>query len=242
GGEPGRASGRARDLGPARITVPVAGAAYRAVLDECDASLHLVGPSGAFKTELAALAAQHFGAGFDSRNLPGNWSSTDNATEGLAFIAKDMVLVVDDFAPGGGSSEQARLHQKADRLFRNAGNRASRQRMRADGSLRPPKPPRALILSTGEERPRGHSCRARVIAVEVSRGDINTARLSDCQADAARGLYAAATAGFLRWLAPQYEQVRGELRAELAQLRDEHRDGQQHSRTPANLAHLVVGW
>src|SRR5262249_23214025 len=28
----------------------------------------------------------------------------------------------------------------------------------------------------------------------------------------------------------------------LAQLRDEHRDGQQHSRTPANLAHLVVGW
>jgi len=34
--------------------------------------------------------------------------------------------------------------------------------MRADGSLRPPKPPRGLVISTGEEIPNGHSLRARM--------------------------------------------------------------------------------
>src|SRR5262249_42499461 len=93
------------------------GGAYRAVLGECDVRLHYAGPSGVFKTELAALTMQYFGSGFDSRPLPGNWSSTANATEGLAFAAKDMVLVIDDFSPGGSAADVARLHKDADRRF-----------------------------------------------------------------------------------------------------------------------------
>jgi hypothetical protein len=59
----------------------------------------LAGYTGSQKTELSAIDQAHFGAEFNGRNLPGNWSSTSNALEYQAFQAKDAILTVDDFAP-----------------------------------------------------------------------------------------------------------------------------------------------
>ena len=143
----------------------------------------MVGPSGCFKTELAALAQQHWGAGLDSRHLPGSWSSTANANESLSFTAADALIVIDDFAPGGSQNDVARFHRDANRIFRGVGNRAGRQRMQANGELRPVRPPRCLPLSTGEETPKGHSVRGRLGIVEVTKGDIDAGCLSKCQAE-----------------------------------------------------------
>jgi hypothetical protein len=104
-------------LAPDRVTAPLLIAPFRAALGDCAFSLHLVGPSGAFKTELAALPQRHFGAGLDARHLPANWSSTANSLEALAFAAKDALLVVDDFAPGGNAGAVQRQHREADRLL-----------------------------------------------------------------------------------------------------------------------------
>lgn len=158
-------------LGPDRLTFPLLAGVYRVVLGDTDFSLHLAGPTGCYKTEAAALAQQHFGAGMDARHLPASWVSTGNALEGLAFAAKDALLVVDDFCPSGSVGDVQRYHKEADRLFRSQGNRAGRQRMRADASLRPAKPPRGLTLSTGEDTPRGQSLRARLLVLEISDGD-----------------------------------------------------------------------
>jgi hypothetical protein len=65
--------------------------------------------------------------------------------------------------------------------------------------------------------------------------------LTACQGDAAAGLYAQALAGFLRWLAPQLDAIRGRLRAELADLRDSARGEGQHARTPGIVADLALG-
>src|SRR5262249_28446974 len=138
-------------LAPDRITAPLLAAVYRAVLAPADYGLHLSGPTGTGKTELAALAQLHWGTGLDARHLPGSWASTGNALEGLAFAAKDALLVVDDFAPQGSSADVQRYHREADRFLRAQGNRAGRQRMRPDGSLRPAKPPRGLVLRTGDD-------------------------------------------------------------------------------------------
>ena len=110
-----RASLALLDLAPDQVTAPCLAAIYRAVLGDIDFTLHLAGPTGAGKTELAALAQQHFGPTMDSRNLPASWLSTGNALEGLAFQAKDVLLVVDDFAPTGTSSDVQRYHKEADR-------------------------------------------------------------------------------------------------------------------------------
>lgn len=234
-------------LGPARLTFPVLSAVYRAVLGDADFGLHLAGPTGSFKSEAAALAQQHFGAGMDGRHLPANWSSTGNALEALAFSAKDALLVVDDYCPVGSASDVQRLRKEADRLFRGQGNHAGRQRLRSDASLRPAKPPRGLVLSTGEDVPAGQSLRARMLVLEVSPGDLGplppdpNPTLSACQRDARAGGYAAALAGFVRWLAGRYEQVRAGLRAEADRLRERASGAGQHARTPGIVADLALG-
>jgi hypothetical protein len=238
-----RASIALLTLAPDRITCPVLGAVYRAPLGDVDFSLHLSGKSGVFKTEFAALGQTHYGASFDARQLPGSWSSTDNALEELAFAAKDMLVVVDDFKPRGGANEVQSYHRKADRLFRAVGNHCGRQRLTRDGRLRADRRPRGLILSTGEEVPNGESLRARLFILEVTKGDIPSGRLGQCQGDAAAGLYAASMAGYLRWLAGQYPAIRANLRQQRDELRDRSRRefAAGHARSPTVVADLALG-
>jgi hypothetical protein len=145
---------RLLELAPWTITVPLLSAVYRAPLSEVvpvDFSMFIAGPTGTRKTELSAQAQAHFGASFNGRNLPGNWSSTQNALEKQAFVLKDAVFVVDDFAPYGTRSDVEKLHGKADRLLRAQGNRSGRERMRADPRVRATYYPRGVILSSGED-------------------------------------------------------------------------------------------
>ena len=78
----------------------------------------------------------------------------------------------------------------------------------SSAKLRQSKPPRALILSTGEDIPRGQSVRARLMILELSKGAIKGSDLTECQTAAQAGLYADAMAGFVQWFAGQYEDVR----------------------------------
>ena len=153
---------------------------------------------------------------------------------------KDAVLVVDDFRPG--AAERRRLEGEADRLLRAAANGAGRGRLKSDTSLRPAHPPRALILATGEEKPSGESLIARMFLVEVAPGDIDPKRLSACQRDAASGLYAQATAGYIQWLAPRLDQVRAEMNSAHSRYREQAAHEGLHRRTPGIVADLFIGW
>jgi hypothetical protein len=229
------------DLAPDWITFSLLAAVYRAALGPADFTLHLCRESGQGKTELATLAQQHYGAGMDARNLPGSWSSTGNSLEGLAFAAKDALLTVDDFAPGGTVHDVARHHKEADRLLRAQGNRAGRGRCRADGTIKAGRPPRGIILSTGEEVFKGQSLCARQLVLEVSPGDVELPRLTAYQRDAGAGKYAAALAGYLRWLAPRYAKVSAGLKDETGAIRERvHAEG-LHARTPGIVADLAAG-
>jgi hypothetical protein len=232
-------------LAPDRILFPLLGGVFRATLGTApgaiDLSLYLSGPHGAGKSELAALCQQHFGPGLDGRHLPGSWLSTGNALEALAFTLKDALFVVDDYAPRGATADRQRLEREADRLLRAQGNRAGRQRMRADGTLRPERPPRGLILSTGEDVPNGQSLRGRLLILEVSRDDVPLASLTPHQQAASTGLYAKAMAGFVRWLASQYDALCERLAGEKASLRDRVMAGTGSPRTPGIVADLALG-
>ena len=138
------------------IIVPLIAGTYRALLGLADFSIHLVGPTGTFKTALLKVILKFFGTAAE----PASWTSTANYNETLAFHAKDVPLGLDDFAPSGSQYDVTRSHREADRMIRGQGNQSGRGRARQDGSLRPVKPSRALIISTGEEIPRGQSLRA----------------------------------------------------------------------------------
>lgn len=149
------------------------------------------------------------------------------------------MFVVDDFAPSGSQTDIGRLHHEAERLIRAQGNAVGRGRMRPDTSLRPAKPPRGLILSTGEDVPLGPSLRARMLVLELAGGDIDPVALSACQADAAAGRYAVAMAGFIRWLA-QHPAILRELRSEVISARDDAQGRPTHRRTPDIVANVIV--
>lgn len=223
------------------IVFPIYAAIWRAAIGATDMSVHLAGRTGTFKSEIASLAQRHFGQAMHAKNLPANWSSTANALEDQSFIVKDALMVVDDFCPVGSAADVARYHRDADRYFRAVGNNTDRRRMNADGSLRTPRPPRCLPLSTGEDVPRGESLRARLLIVEMAQGDVKVEALTACQKAAEAGRYAGAMAGFLRWLAPRYDQVRQRLPVKVEEYRARAAQDNEHRRTPTTVAQLAAG-
>jgi hypothetical protein len=114
--------------------------------------------------------------------------------------------------------------------------------MRADGGSRPTYHPRGLIISTGEDIPSGQSLRARLLVLELTPGEIPVDRLSAAQADAARGLFAATMAGYLRWLAPRIDDLKATLPEQQRTLRDTLAQGIDHRRTPDIAASLILSW
>ena len=236
-----RASLRCLSAAPDRISLPLLAAVYRAPFGAANFGLFLAGPSGVFKTALAALSQQHFGLAMDASNLPANFASTASALEWLAFSAKDALLVVDDFAPTGGAGDGPR-QSVAERLFRAAGNHQGRSRLGADGRVGAAQAPRTLVLATGEEVPQGQSIRARLLIVEVGPGEVDRATLSECQRAGQEGLLAAAMGGFVSWMAGNYEEHQRRLQTRVVELRSQSRGVVSHARTPSALAELQSGW
>jgi hypothetical protein len=179
----------------------------------------------------------------NAMNLPANFASTANALEELCFCAKDALIVVDDFVPIGGSGDH-HLRDLAERLFRGAGNRQGRSRMAGQRLLHAARPPRALVLATGEDVPGGQSLRARLLIVEVRQGDVDYRGLSGCQRAGSDGQLAAAMGAYLTWIAGRYEEVQGVLKKRVHDLRN--RMDQQarsvHARLPTTMAELHSGW
>jgi hypothetical protein len=237
-----KASLRLLELAPPSISFPLLAATYRAVFGDADFAMHVAGDTGAFKSEIAALHQQHFGPAMSRLYLPGAWSSTGNALEAQAFYAKDALFVIDDFAPQGSAADIARYHAAADRVFRAAGNRAGRSRLDSTAQLRDQKPPRALILSTGEDIPRGQSIRARLLILEMPKNVIDTAALSACQQDAGTGLYAAAMGAFIQSMAGRYAELRAALERKVAEQRIRALRNMAHARTPEMVANLQAAF
>ena len=229
-------------VAPQRVVAAGLGGVYRSVLGSADFGIWYVGQTGVGKTEIGALLQQHFGSEMDSRRLPAHWSSTGNALEGTLFAAKDAVCVIDNVVPNASRSENDRLMAQVQRVLQAQGDGSGRLRMRADGTLRAARPPRGLLIGTGEDMPVGHSTRARVLAVDVGRDDVRWPRVTAAQQLAAQGVYAGALAGYLRWLAPRYGDVPVRLREDVQRLRAEAHRSAVHARTPEIVANLAAGW
>jgi hypothetical protein len=214
----------------------------RAPVMATDFTVHLAGATGVGKTELAALCQQAFGKKMDSRHLPASWSSTANANEAIAYLAKDVLLVVDDFTPVGSAQDVQRMNREADRLLRGKGNGAGRARLKPDASSRLTKEPRALIVSTGEDIPMGESLRSRILSLEIEPSTVAWPIMTTCQADAAAGWYSKAMAAFIQWIAGDYANICDSLRTHrIAHLAADSTAG-THKRTAAINADLLFAY
>jgi hypothetical protein len=245
-----RASLSLFEIAPARpeVGATLLASIYRAAIAECapiDVSLFMAGATGAFKSEASGLMLQHFGGGFSARALPGNWSDTVTDLEMKSHAAKDAIFCIDDFKPNGRTKGEAdRLHNLADRIFRAVGNHAGRGRRAANLRQRPDYPARGFVVASGEDLPRGQSCRARLVILDFRRGDIPKDVLTRLQGHGRDGAFARSMAAFIGWLAPKIDQLKVTLGDELIAERDRAIQlglAGSHDRVPDNVAQLVVG-
>lgn len=233
------------DLASPRIAYPVFAATYYAPLGEfhpIDFSLALYGITGRGKTQLAALSQAHFGDRFHGKHLPGNWSSTANALEKQAFLAKDAVFTIDDFAPQQTQTEAAKLNQTAERIFRSQGNRSGRGRLDSEMKARPEYFPRGLVLSTGEDLPKTQSIRARLLVIEFDEGDLNFDLLTDAQNAAQDGAFVKAMTGYIQWVATQAHELKASLLERHHELRRKFSASGLHKRAPEIAAGLMMAF
>ena len=210
-------------LGPRKVTAPLWAAMYAAPLTclrPLNAVLSVYGTTQSGKSTLAHLALTHFGKGFvqgRDYHAPIDWTSTVTAIEAAMFLAKDVPLVIDDFAPQFSSLAEARsMHKKAHHVVRSVGNRSARGRSRADLSQQNTRFPRGLVIMTAENPLIGQSIVGRMLYVGVEPGDILPAsgssngvddKLTVLQGKAHQGLLVQAMSLYLQFLAENWDRI-----------------------------------
>ena len=233
-------------VGAPQVAIPLFGAVWRAALGPSPLTIYLSAQPGAGKSLLAALAQQHYGAGMHEAALPASVKhSTAASVNALRALVGDAVFVLDDFMVSGNAADDAKINEKIDNIVRAQYGGTGAQRLTRDGSLstNAAPPPRSTLILTGETLPRGGSLRQRLLVLELP-GRLDQ-DLGPMKVAAAKGVYAGAMAAFLRWLAPQMDAVRAELRelvaAAAARLRADARDVDRDHRTAFLLAEVDVG-
>ncbi len=228
------------EAAPDLVTLPLYAAIWRSILGETDFSIHICGKSGNRKTQLACLMQQHFGPGFTDKHLAASFFDTPNALIEKAHLAKDLILVVDDYVPNSPGQAGRSMREAAQRLFRSMGNRSGRSRLHG-AQLRRPTAPRCLLVTTGEDLPEGPSIRGRVLFIRVQEDAVRLNALTASQEAARDGYFASAVAHFVQWLAPRYEGLVTGLQDRIEARRVGMRRFQAHQRTPDILANLDIG-
>lgn len=218
-----RASLEFLSLGPRRVTAPLWAAMYAAPLSSLrslNAVISVYGTTQSGKSTIAHLALAHFGTGFiqgRDYHAPIDWTSTVTAIEAAMFLAKDVPLIIDDFAPQFSSLAEARaMHKKAHYVVRSVGNRSARGRSRSDLSQQVTRFPRGLVIMTAENPLIGQSIVGRMLYVGVEPGDVLPASgsatadndpLTNLQEKAQQGALTQAMSLYLRHLAGNWGQV-----------------------------------
>ncbi len=179
---------------------------------EIDFSLFFAGLTGSLKSSVAVLAQGFFGdfveVGMAGR-FPGSFIDSGLDLTIKAHQAKDAIFVVDEFNPNSLVRRKAEeLHDKAEFLFRSAGNRSGRGTRTSEHTAREARYPRGLVFATGEDMPQSASLLGRMLIVELKPGDIDKATLTHHQTDAKEGKYRQAMAAYLRWLAPRLDDMK----------------------------------
>src|SRR5207249_11678811 len=105
---------------------------WRAVLCEqvpCTVLPHFVGGTGKLKSSFAAALLAHHGEFRTKEDLPARWEFTDNILEKTTFLAKDVLLVVDDLNPESTKVRREELERRFSRISASVGNLTGRRRM-----------------------------------------------------------------------------------------------------------------
>jgi hypothetical protein len=164
-------------------------------------TIQFSGPRETFKTESAMIVSRFFrGAVADdehrkARLVAADWKT--GSAKGISRLLADAantVVLVDELTDREAVTKATAVVQS---LF-NAGNDVKLTASRAFAATFTPQ---AALLTCGEAELDRQSTRSRMLTIRMTRQTVAPAVLSRLQQLGAEGQFAAATAGFVRWLA-----------------------------------------
>jgi hypothetical protein len=109
--------------------------------------------------------------------------------------------VIDDYPIAPTGRRAAEMEAKLDRIITSISEGAARGRMNRQLQLLNERPPFAMLLTSGEDLPRGFAQRSRIFVVEVEDKEVKIDKLSEMQKHGKSGLLSIAMAEYIKWLA-----------------------------------------
>ncbi len=158
---------------------------------------YILGGSGSLKSSLAVIMLAHLGTFRNVQQLS-NFTDSANNAEKYAFWLKDTLMVLDDYHPSTDKKEAKKMEELAQRTIRAYSNRTGRGRLNHDTSDKGRFHPQGMLLITGEELVSLESTLARIMIVEINKGEVNKEKLSVIQEKAS--LLPHAMSSYILWI------------------------------------------
>ncbi len=198
--------------------------------------LMLVGKTGSYKSAISALMLSHFG-NFELNTLPLSFRATFAGIEKVAFAAKDVLLVVDDYKPETTETSQETIMEGIMGLW---GDRNNRIKMNAKGGLHRKYAPRGLGLVTGERPPKFSQSRlARAITIYTQEGSIKFEKLKEIHNK--KEQLAFAMKEYINWIISDEENIRVKAK-ELQETYSMNVSEFKHPRIKQNIIVIMIGF
>ena len=213
----------------------------------------LIGRTGSKKSSLSALMLSFFGQ-FTESSMPMSFTDTPNSILYAVSHLDDVLTCIDDSHPST-KSDVDNMNLIAEKLVRGYGDRAQRNRLTSEISMRKTRPPQGNAIMTMEFVPAiGESSLARTFCVETTPENIDLKVLQEVQDFAKDGVLQRCMYSYLSWKKETYladgkdEAFVGKLRESFAEARWMWRDRMMaeripfHDRLPDTLACLTLGF
>lgn len=199
--------------------------------------LMIVGKTGTYKSSSTALMLSHFG-NFTVNTLPLSFRATFAGIEKVAFAAKDVLLVVDDYKPEAMETDQERIMEGILGLW---GDRNKRIKMNSKGGLHQKYEPRGLGMVTGERPPKFSQSRlARAITVYTQEGSIDFNKLKELYEKKEQLSFVMKQ--FIKWIIANEQNIRHKAK----ELQNEYSlrtaNLEVHPRIKQNIAVMMIGF
>lgn len=213
--------------------------------------LTLLGRTGSMKSTVAALMLSFFGS-FSATDLPMSFRDTANSIIHNAFALKDVLTCVDDYHPCS-RRESENMKAIMQTLARGYGDRAARNRMSPEITLREARPPQGNVIVTAEFAPDiGESGTARLFCIEMKQKQIDVEKLTELQESASKGALTQIMSAYIEWLKKTHLCDEGAFMKELNEAYQRKRTEWRirltdnrinfHDRIPDTLACLQIGF
>lgn len=198
----------------------------------------LMGKTGSLKTSLSLVLLNFFGR---FTNPTATFADTITSIERQLYLAKDSLLILDDFHPAVSYGEKRAKEALASKVIRSVGDRTGKRRAKSNLKMNKTYNPRGNVLITGEDIVAGHSSNSRLMVVELGFGDIDTDKLSYLQDNG--HLLNSFTYHYIRHLLDTVYNAEGvNLKDEFTAYRDEASNANRHKRFASAVSLLQLSW